>query len=95
MPFPFYWIGALLAGLVLAGAMTVFGLALEAVARVTHGVRGSVLPGLVAGFREWRADAGTAVHPDAGGGRSAPPSSLEDILPLDSGPLERVHPRVI
>ena len=95
MPFPFYWIGALVAGLVLAGALAVFGLALDVVMRATNGVRGSVLPGLVAGFREWTADRGRAADGPASGHGSAPTSPIEDILLHDGPLLERVHPHVL
>lgn len=94
MPFPFYWIGALVAGLVLAGALTVFGLALDVVARATNGVRGSVLPGLVAGFREWTGDRGGAARSPAARQDPGPASPIEDAPPLDRQSMERVHPRV-
>jgi hypothetical protein len=72
MSFPFLWIGIIVAGTFLAAVLTVFGIAVELVARVTHEVRGSVLPGLVAGFREW-ADDGVAPARRASTPASAPP----------------------
>ena len=53
MAFPFWWIGALTAGLFLAAVFTMFGFALRLVNRTTAEIRGSVLPGLVSGFRDW------------------------------------------
>jgi hypothetical protein len=86
--------GALVAGLVLVGALAAFGLALEAVARVTTEIRGSILPGLVAGVREWDAEDGVAARSAADLSRSGPRSPIEDSAPLDGGSLERVHPHV-
>ena len=53
MAFPFWWIGALTAGLFLAASFLLFGLALRLLNRATTEIRGSVLPGLVSGFRDW------------------------------------------
>jgi hypothetical protein len=94
MPFPFIWMGALVAGLVLVGALAAFGLALEAVTRVTTDFRGSILPGLVAGIREWDAEGGAAARSAADVSRSPARSPIEESAPLDGGSLERVHPHV-
>jgi hypothetical protein len=53
MAFPFWWIGALTAGLFLTASFMLFGLALRLLNRATTEIRGSVLPGLVSGFRDW------------------------------------------
>ena len=53
MPFPFLPWGAMLAIAVLAGAMTVFGLALRAMDRAFSAGRRAMMPGLVAGLRNW------------------------------------------
>jgi hypothetical protein len=53
MPFPFLPWGALLASVVLGGALIVFGLVLRAVDHAVTASRRSVLPGLVSGFRTW------------------------------------------
>lgn len=53
MAFPFYWIGALTAGLFLATVFAVFGVALRLLNRTTDEIRDSMLPGLVSGFRDW------------------------------------------
>jgi len=94
MPFPFIWTRALVAGLVLLWALAAFGLALEAVTRVPNEIRGSILPGLVAGFREWDAEGGAAARSSADVSRSPTYSPIEDSAPLDGGSLEQVHPRV-
>lgn len=52
MAFPFLWIGAIFAGIVLGAALTLFVLAMRAVDRAATEVRGSILPGLVEGFRD-------------------------------------------
>jgi len=95
MPFPFYWIGAFVAGLVLAVVLTIFGFALDVVTRAAHEVRGSVLPGLVSGFREWAADRGGAARPSASPQGSDPTSQIEDIPLRDGPPPERVHAHVL
>jgi hypothetical protein len=53
MAFPFVPCGAMLAVAVLAGAMTVFGVALRLMDRAFAGGRRTMLPGVVAGFRNW------------------------------------------
>lgn len=94
MPFPFYWMGALIAGLLLAGVLTIFAFALEVVMGATSEVGASVLPGLVAGFREWTADRGGAADRPALAHGSAPAFPIEDIPMHDGSPLERVQPHV-
>lgn len=75
MAFPFWWIGALTAGLFLASVFTVFGFALRLLNRTTAEIRGSVLPSLVSGFRDW-----TAVRTPARIGSTA-------SMSLGSGPV--------
>ncbi len=57
MPFPFLPGGAILAIVVLVGALTIFGLALTAMdraaGRTLAGLRGSMLGGVVTGWRGW------------------------------------------
>jgi hypothetical protein len=53
MAFPFWWIGAFAAGLFLAAAFTLFGLALRLLDHSATEIRGSMLPGLVSGLRDW------------------------------------------
>jgi hypothetical protein len=64
MPFPFFPGGVLLALAVLAGAMTVFGLALRAMDRAFAAGRRSMLPGLVSGLRNWTPSRPPADAPD-------------------------------
>ena len=94
MPFPFYWMVALVAGLLLAGVLTIFGFALEVVMRATSKGGGSVLPALVAGFREWTPDLGGAADRPASAHRSAPTFPIDDITMHEGPRLERVHPHV-
>ena len=53
MAFPFWWVGALSATLFLGAAFLVFGIAMRLVSRTSGEIRGSMLPGLVSGFRNW------------------------------------------
>lgn len=53
MPFPFLPFGVLLGLAVLAGVLTLFGLALRLVDRAILEARPGALPGMVAGFRRW------------------------------------------
>lgn len=55
MPFPFYPIGAVVAALILGGALTVFVLALKGLDRAATQVGGAVVGGLVSGIRDWSA----------------------------------------
>lgn len=78
MAFPFWWIGALTAALVLGATFVAFGIAIRLVSRTTGEIRGSMLPGLVSGFRTWaearesRA-ASSGDSPDASG-----PATMEE-----------------
>jgi hypothetical protein len=58
VPFPFLPLGWVLAVTVLVGALTLFGLALRAMdraaTRVGGELRATILPGLVAGLRDWQ-----------------------------------------
>lgn len=91
MPFPFLWIGALVAAAFLTFMFTVFGLLLKLMNRATTEVRESILPGLVVGIRDWADDH----RPSAS--RIVSPRATEDMPTLDptSGPaglhLEPVH----
>jgi hypothetical protein len=53
MAFPFWWVGAAVAALFLAGAFTLFALAMRALVWTADEVRESMLPGIVSGFRGW------------------------------------------
>ena len=78
--FPFYPIGAIVAGALLGGVLTLFVAALMAVDRGASHVAGSVLPGLVSGIRGW-ATSGRADRPNASSG----PVGTDDG-PDDAGP---------
>jgi hypothetical protein len=53
MPFPFHWAGALFAAVFLSIAFVTFGILLKMLNGVATEVRGSILPGLVGGIRDW------------------------------------------
>lgn len=95
MPFPFYWIGAIVASVVLLVTLSLFGAALRAIDRAVMGVRGSILPGLVEGFRDWTDDLRPARRrrtvspsgPETGDGIEDAPSSA-------APPAERLRPHL-
>jgi len=94
MHIPFIWFGAFVAGLFLVAVMSVFGLALKLFTRATNEVRGSVLPGLISGFRGWAADDGPA-RPRSP--TSPPPEAscpFEEIAARDGPPIRPVHAHV-
>lgn len=93
MPFPFYWIGALVAGAFLSLVLTIFALALRFLARTTSEVRGSILPGLVSGFRDWAGERNSIVRRIVSPGGSEPGGGIEDA-PLNGPPAERLHPHL-
>lgn len=53
MTLAFYPLGAFLAGLVLGSVFTFFALTMHLVDRAITRTNGSMLPGLVSGFRDW------------------------------------------
>jgi hypothetical protein len=63
MPFPFYWIGAVVAAAFLTTVITIFGLLMKLMNRATTEVRQSILPGLVVGIRDWVDDHGLPTPP--------------------------------
>jgi hypothetical protein len=94
MHIPFIWFGAFVAGFFLMAVMTLFGLALKLLTHATDEVRGSVLPGLISGFRGWADDHGPA-RPRPSSPRSPEVTSpFEEIQLRDGPPLRRVHARV-
>lgn len=56
MTLAFYPFGAFLAGLVLGSVFTFFALTMHLVDRAIARTNGSMLPGLVSGFRDWASD---------------------------------------
>jgi hypothetical protein len=63
MAFPFLWIGALTAGLFLTATFVVFWLGVHLLSRTVGEIRGSMLPGLVSGFRDWTEAPGLGSEP--------------------------------
>lgn len=90
MPFPFLPAGAILAAVVLIGALVAFGWILRAMDRAIVGVRDTAVAGLVAGLRTWSAPgAPLNSHPQAG-----PPASTDppaDIVDLGTRRIEPPH----
>ncbi len=72
MPFPFLWIGALVAAAFLALTFALFGLLMKLMNRATTEVRASILPGLAIGIRDW------ADHRDRSVTRTISPRPVED-----------------
>lgn len=94
MPFPFYWIGAIVAALFLTSVLTVFGIALRLLTRTSTEVRASILPGLVSGLRSWTRDGREAAR------RLVSPRSVDTGATMEetSGPsgaaVEAVRPHL-
>lgn len=93
MPFPFYWIGAFVAGAFLSLVLTLFALALRFLTRTTPDVRGSILPGLVSGFRDWAGDRNSRVRRLVSPGGSEPGNAIEDV-PLKAPRSEALRPHL-
>ena len=100
MPFPFWWVGAAVAAIVLGTAFTLFALATRVLARAADEIRDSVLPGLVSGWRDWTrypaprpaVSSAGAVSPGwhAAVTTSAEPADLEEVPNARSTPTEPV-----
>lgn len=84
MPFPFLPGGAILAIALLVGALTIFGLALlaldRAAGRAGAALRGSMLPGIVAGWQGWSPLPGRHDPPRTA---SQPTAAVIEIVDLD------------
>jgi hypothetical protein len=97
MPFPFVWLGAVVAGVFLTTVFAVFGIALRLLSRTTTEARETVLPGLVSGFRDWTQGAGPAIRrmisPRAEG-PSGPDVSVEETGSVGGVRTERLHAHV-
>jgi hypothetical protein len=92
MPFPFLPVGAMVAGLILSAALTVFVLALKALDRAAGQVGGAVVGGLVSGIRDWSApqhvqvvSPSSAVTP----GSADPGDQIEPSEPTAVEPVRR------
>lgn len=94
MQVPFFWLGALVAGLLLTTVLALFGFALNLLSRATNEVRGSILPGLVSGFRGWAAERGPARQRSSSPRSVEAPPPFEEIPLRDGPPVGRVHPHV-
>ena len=88
--FPFVWVGAAFAAGFLAASMVAFAL-LARVLRVPEGDEGSLVAGLLAGFRDWASDrAAGASRPVSAAGQ--PPSETTRVDSGGSAGTGR-HPR--
>ena len=94
MSFPFLWIGVIVAGLLLSAVMTLFGIALHLVAQATNEVRGSILPGLVSGFREWADDKVMAARRSSSPPGSSPAPPFEEMPAREGPPAGPVRARI-
>lgn len=96
MPFPFWWVGAMVAAIVLGTAFTLFGVATRLLARAADEIRDSVLPGLVSGLRDWtrypppRQVVSSARASWSGSFSSTGPLDLEDVSSAGATPTEPV-----
>ena len=90
MPFPFFWGGAALALAFLAAVMTVFAVAVKLLGVATTSLRGSVLPGLVDGFRDWSDRPNPTLAAGAAEDPGGIPGEPSDPVPT----VERLRPRV-
>ena len=93
MPFPFYPIGAIVAGAVLGAVLTLFVAALMAIDRTASRAAGVVLPGLVSGIRGWSSrrrtdDAGSPGSPASAVDGDGFADAAEPAAPV---PVDRVH----
>ena len=87
--FPFVWVGAAFAAGFLAVAMLVF-VALARLLRVPEDGQGSIVPGLVAGVRDWTSGRSAAVRKIV-----SPQGSLTvEDAPAVAAPVERLAARV-
>jgi hypothetical protein len=87
MPFPFLPFGAILAAAILGAALTTFVWVLMAIDRAASRAAGSVVSGLVSGFRGWSADRSSTMIRAASG---SPPSS-DGAEPAMAIPVTRVR----
>ncbi len=93
MPFPFLWMGALLAATFLSAVFAIFALALRLLDRTATEVRGSILPGLVSGLDDWR-DGRSAIRRLVSPRGSEPGGEIDDASPGQAPPVERLHPHL-
>ena len=89
MPFPFFPIGALLAGAILAAALTLFVAAMMAMDRAISRATESVVSGLVSGIRGWATEHPTVAVPDATAQTHPGDDPIEPAIAI---PVARVRP---
>ncbi len=83
MTLAFYPLGAFLAGLVLGAVFTLFAVGLRVLDRAATRAESSILPGMVAGFRDWsngrRASRVILPRPRADGGSAASDPASDEV----------------
>jgi hypothetical protein len=89
MPFPFFPIGALVAGAILGAALTLFVTALMAMDRAASRAADALLPGLVSGIRGW---SNRRVTDGAGRPTGSPTTDVDAVEPAAPIPVDRVRP---
>ncbi len=88
---PFYWVGAIASAAFLAIVITVFGLLLKVGSSAATEVRESILPGLVAGIRNWTDDQGSPTPAVSSPGAGVAGSTFEETRAAEGLRLERVR----
>lgn len=90
--FPFYWIGVATAALFLLAVLAIFGALARLLGVAELGIRDSIVPGLLSGFRGWAEEGGSRLRrmvspagPDASDGDAAAPPVVV---------LHRLQPRI-
>lgn len=78
--FPFYWIGVATAALFLLAVLAIFGALAKLLGVAELGIRDSIVPGLLTGFRGWAEESGSRLRrmvspagPEASDGDAATP----------------------
>ena len=88
MPFPFVPIGAIVAALILGAALTVFVWALMAIDHAASRAAGSVVSGLVSGFRGWSSP---VPRPERAPSRNEDSRDEPAMEPTQAIPVSRVR----
>ena len=87
---PFYWVGALVSVALLTTVITIFGLLLKVGSNAATELRVSILPGLIAGIRNWADDQAPPTPPVVSPRAGESGSSLE-ATPAAGLRMERVR----
>lgn len=92
MPFPFYWVGALVAAVFLTVVLTIFGVLMKLLNQAASEVQGSIVPSFVKGMRSWADDHGLpAIRIPSPRAVADDGPRLDDTPPSPDLRLEPVH----